>query len=62
MTKDRIGVIIKSMSHTVQVNLIADQIITFQEFEINIHNIETIILDPDGVIKEIVVRVKADSV
>jgi hypothetical protein len=48
------------MSHTVEVNLIADQLITFQGFDINIHNIETIILGSEGEIKEIVVRIKAD--
>jgi len=48
------------MSHTVKINLIADQSITFQGLEINVHNIETIILGSEGEVKEIVVRVKSE--
>ena len=41
------------MSHTVKVTMIADQNIFVQGVDYNIHDIKTIIVDEEGVIKEV---------
>ena len=44
------------MSHTVTVKLIADQEIEVQGKEVNIHDIETVYINGDGVINEVALR------
>ena len=44
------------MSHTVTVKLIADQEIEVQGKEVNIHDIETVYINGDGVITEVALR------
>lgn len=49
------------MSHTVQVNLTADQVIHLNGVEINIHNLSSITLNNEGKVIDFRVEVKRDS-
>lgn len=50
------------MSHTVQVNMIADQEISINGIEINIHDIKTIYVDSNGKIYDVFCFEKSENV
>ena len=49
------------MSHTVTVKLIADQVIEVDGAEVNIHDIETVIVNDTGVIERVYLKKDEDT-